>query len=173
MKKITVIIVSFLALCIMMSAIVSAQEKQTKVDEKKPAKTFKVDEKFLTTWKKVEHLTKEIRSFKTEKAVTVAGVRGSNEATDELLRLLWFKGGVPYPSQLMLKNEVEILETFVKENPKDSTVVECKFYIAQCSFQLGDTQKTITVYEDITKNHPKSEYAVLAKEELAKIKKTL
>ncbi|KPK88857.1 hypothetical protein AMJ80_10545 [bacterium SM23_31] len=151
----------------MMSTLVYAQEKQTQ--EKKPDKKFVVDENFLTTWKKVGHLTKEIRSFKTEKAVTVAGVRGT-EATNEALRLLYFKGGVPYPSQLALKNAVDMLEAFVKENPKDSTVVECKFYIAQCSFQIGDNKKTITFYEDIVNNHPKSEYAALAKEELEKVK---
>ena len=175
MKKTTVITVSLLAVCVMMSTMVSAQEKQTEgqqVEEKKPVKTFKVDDKFLTTWKKVGHLTKEIRSFKTEKAVTVAGVRGS-KATDEVLGLLYFKGGVPYPSQLELKNAITMLEAFVNESKVDSTVVETRFFIAQCYFQLGDNQKTIACYEDIVKNHPKSEYAVLANEEIAKIKKNL
>jgi len=154
--------------------MVYAQEKQTegqKVEEKKPVKKFVIDEKFLTTWKKIENKTKEIRSFKTEKVVTVAGVRAVKP--EDVLELLYFKGGVPYPSQAKLKNAITMLETFVKESKVDSTVVETKFFIAQCYFQLGDNQKTITFYEDIIKNHPKSEYAVLAKEELDIIKKIL
>jgi len=164
MKKITLIIVCLLTAYIMMSPLVYAQEKQEQKQEKQ------VSEKFLTMWKKVRDKTKDIRAYKTEKAVTVAGVRGV-EATIEVLKHLYFKGGVPYPSRLELKNAIEMLETFIKENPKDSTLAESKFFIAQCEFQMGDVKKATTVYEDIIKNHPKLEYALLAKEELDKIKK--
>lgn len=166
MKKMKISLAFLLLSCFLMSALVYAQENQGTQEKKQ------VSEKFLTMWKKVRDKTKDIRAYKTEKAVTVAGVRGS-EATDEVLKLLYFKGGVPYPSQLELKNAITMLETFVKDNPDDSTAVDSKFYIAQCSFQLGDIQKTITFYEDIIKNHPKSEYAVLADEEIEKIKKNV
>jgi len=165
MKKMKISLAFLLLSCFLMSALVYAQENQGTQEKKQ------VSEKFLTMWKKVRDKTKDIRAYKTEKAVTVAGVRGS-EATDEVLKLLYFKGGVPYPSQLELKNAITMLETFVKENPEDSTVVEIKFYIAQCSFQMDDVKKATAVYEDIVKNHPKSEYVVLAKEELEAIKKS-
>ena len=51
------------AFCLSVSQTSYAQDK--KKVEKKTAKKFKVDDKFMTTWKKVGSLTKEIRSFKT------------------------------------------------------------------------------------------------------------
>lgn len=161
MKKLTVLIVAVLVAAFLMSAAAIAQETKAKKQ---------VSEKFLTMWKKVGHKTKEIKSFDTEKAVTVAGVRGA-EAEDEALKLLYFKGGVKYPSQNELKVQIEILEDFVAKSPEDSTVAEIKYFIAVCYVELNDTEKATSFYQSIIDKHPKSDYAEMAKEDLDKIKK--
>ena len=61
-----------------------------------------------TIWKKVGNLTKEKRSFKVEKATTVAGVRGA-EAEDNILKQLYYRGKGQYPTRLELKNAIEML----------------------------------------------------------------
>jgi len=160
-------ILSILVVCLIMSPMVIAQEvQQTKEEPKK----LEISEDFLNTWKKVGDMTKEIRSFKTEKAVTVAGVRGA-EAEDKALKSLYYKGGVKYPSRLELKNAIELLVTFVNENPDDPTVPQCSYFIAQCHIQLGDIDKGTAGFNNIIERFPTSEYAELAKEELGKIKK--
>ncbi|MFC1555678.1 tol-pal system YbgF family protein [candidate division KSB1 bacterium] len=128
-----------------------------------------VSQKFLNTWKKVGDKTKEIRSFKTEKATTVAGVRGA-EAEDEALKYLYFKGGVKYPSRLELKNAIAILEEFVKENPDDETIPESKYFMAQCYFQLGEADKAKVAFQDLIDNHASSDFSAFAKEEIKNIK---
>jgi len=162
MKKAMIIFVSLLAVSIVMSSMVSAQQKQA---------DKKVSGKFLTTWKKVGNKTKRIRSFDTEKAVTVAGVRGGDEASDAILKNLYFKGGVAYPSRGELKNAIEMLEKFVHDNPQDSTVAETKYFIAQCYIQLDEQEKALAAYNDVIKNHPDTEFAQYAKEEIAALKK--
>jgi len=162
MKKILTCVVVLLMLGIISSGMVIAQEKQAAKKE--------VSQKFLTTWKKVGNKTKEIRSFKTEKATTVAGVRGA-EAEDEALKHLYFKGGIKYPSRLELRNAIDMLEQFVKDNPDDPTVAESKYFVAQCYMQLGETDKARTAFDDIIKNHADTEYADYAQEDLAGIRK--
>ncbi|MFC1556438.1 hypothetical protein ACFL5L_00465 [candidate division KSB1 bacterium] len=163
MKKLIKPCLCILALMILLSGVAYSQE--TKVTS-----GTKVSEKFLTTWKKVGNKTKEIRSFKTEKATTVAGVRGA-EAEDEALKYLYFKGGVKYPSRLELRNAVEMLEQFVLDNPEDPSVVETKYFVAQCYVQLNELDRAETVLNDIVNNHSDTEFAEYSKDDLAEIKK--
>ena len=123
-----------------------------------------------TKWKKIENLTKQKRSFKTEKATTVAGVRGS-EAEDNLLKQLYYKGGTKYPSRLELKNAIDILEKDIRLDPYGEEVPENKFFIGQCYLQLGENDKAIDAYSDIIKDFPNSDFAAMAKEELTSLKK--
>ncbi len=162
MKKIMNLMAVILTITVLASSGLFAQDKQQTGQDKKKTK------KFLTTWKKVGNKTKEIRSFKTEKATTVAGVRGA-EAEDEALKHLYFKGGVKYPSRLELKNAITMLDMFVKENPEDESVPESKYFIAQCYFQLGEIDNAKTAYQDLIKDHPASEFAGYAEEELKEI----
>ncbi len=166
MKRWTVVLICLLAVCLIFAASVVAQDKK---QEKTPAKKFKVDDKFMTTWKKVGKLTKEVRSFKTEKATTVAGVRGA-EAEDEAVKHLYFKGGSKYPSRLELKNAITLLDAFIKENPDDESVPQSQYFISQCHVQLGDVDKGIKAYEFLVSNYSTSEYAEAAKEEIKKLK---
>lgn len=117
-------------------------------------------------WKKIQNLTKQKRSFKTEKATTVAGVRGS-EAEDNLLKQLYYKGGTKYPSRLELKNAIDILEKDIRLDPYGEDVPENKFFIGQCYSQLGEAANAIEAYEDIISDFPDSEFAAMAKDEIA------
>lgn len=166
MKKYMVVIISFLVMCVAMSTFVFAQDAKEKQDEKKKVK---VSADFLNTWKKVGNMTKEIRSFKTEKSVTVAGVRGA-EAEDEALKYLYYKGGIRYPSRLELMNAIGILEDFIKGNPDDPTVVQSYYFVGLIYMQMGEDEKGIAAFTNVTKNFPDSEYAALAQEDLDKIK---
>ena len=173
MRKYMAVIVGIIAVCLVVVPLngkVAAQEKQEKQEKQEEPKKFKVSDDFLNTWKKVGDMTKEIRSFKTEKAVTVAGVRGA-EAEDEALKRLYYKGGIRYPNRLELKNAIELLENFVKENEEDPTVVQSKYFIAQCHMQLGEVDVGVEAYNDLIENFPKSEYAKLAKSDLENIAK--
>lgn len=172
MKKSLIFILCGIVVLFLTARVLIAQDpKQTQQTQvKQEQKTAKVSEEFLNTWKKVGDKTKEIRSFKTEKAITVAGVRGA-EAEDEALKYLYFKGGVKYPSRLELKNAVEMLDNFILENPRDSTIAQTKFFIAQCYIQLGETEKGISTYNELVEKYPNSDCAAMAKDELKKIKK--
>ena len=123
-----------------------------------------------TNWKKINSLTKQKRSFQVEKATTVAGVRGS-EAEDNLLKQLYYRGGTKYPSRLELKNAIDLLEKDIRLDPYASGVAENKFFIGQCYVQLNEREKALEAFEDILKDFPDSEYAVQAKDEMAKLKK--
>lgn len=171
MKKWMILIVCILGMCLIMSGMVYAQETKQKAQESKAGKKFKVEGKFLTTWKKVEKTTKQIRSFKTEKSTTVAGVRAA-EAEDEALKYLYFKGGTKYPSRLELKNAVELLETFIRENPTDESAPESQYFIGQCQVQLGEIDKGIEAFNKVVENYPESDYAEFAKEEIERLKKS-
>jgi len=152
-------------LLIIFSLSVIAQEKE---EDKKPVKA---DKKWMNTvWKKVDKLTKEKRSFKTERITTVAGVRGE-EAEDEVEKNLYYKGGTKYPTRLELKNAINILEESIKNDPDAETVPESMYFIAQCYTQLGNIDKAIRYYEDLIEDYEDSKYSVDAKTELLKLKK--
>ena len=119
--------------------------------------------------RKIQNLTKQKRSFKTEKATTVAGVRGS-EAEDNLLKQLYYKGGTKYPSRLELKNAIDILEKDIRLDPYGEDVPENKFFIGQCYIQLGENDNAIEAYEDIISDFPDSEFAKMAKDGIAELK---
>ena len=48
------------------------------------------------------------------------------------------------------------------------TVPQIKLWVAQCYAQIGDTQNATKTYQDIIKNHPKSEQAKQAQAALQK-----
>ena len=164
MNKITII--SVVLACLMISGIGFAQDNSEEKEE--APKKFKISDDFLNTWTKVGDMTKDIRSFKTEQAVTVAGVRGA-EAEDTALKHLYFKGGVRYPNRLELLNALEILEDFIADNGDDPNIAQSKFYVGQIYFQIGDTEKGQEMFADIIENHPDSDYAEFVKAELDKI----
>ena len=152
------------ALVMIITSAVSARDGSK---EEKSAK--KADGKWANTvWKKVNNLAKEKRSFKVEKATTVAGVRGS-EAEDRLLTQLYFRGGGKYPSRLELSNAIDILETSIKASPNDPSVPESKFFIAQCQDQLGVMDEAIDTYQEIVKYFPDSPYSPQAGEAITRL----
>ncbi len=148
---------------------VYAQDKTAKDKDKKVVK----DDKFANSvWKKINKVTRAQRSFKTEKATTVAGVRG-DEAEDTALKQLYYKGGGKYPTRLELKNAIEILETSIKQEPDAETVPETKYYIGQCYEKLGENKRAIRLYEEIVDLYPKSKYAVDSRTSLNALTKTV
>ena len=165
MKR-TIAVLSSLFLITVFISVVMAQDK-AKDDGKKSDDKGKWSN---TVWKKVNNLAKEKRSFKVEKATTVAGVRGS-EAEDNLLKQLYFRGGGKYPSRLELKNAIDILETSIKAAPNDPSVPESKFFIGQCHEQLNELDEAIDEYKEIIKYYPDSPHAADAREELNKLQK--
>lgn len=162
MKK-TLIFLITIVLMFSFSSNLMAQEK------KQDTKTTESKKKWANTvWKKVNKLTKEKRSFKTERITTVAGVRG-DEAEDEIEKNLYYKGGAKYPTRLELRNAVDILEKFIRSNPDDESVPESKFFIAQCYTELGNLDKAIRNYKDIIEEHKDSKYSVDAKTEMLRL----
>ena len=160
--KTLVITLSLILLYSFSFAQQAKQNKKTKSDLK--------DKWTNIVWKKVGNLAKEKRSFKVEKATTVAGVRGA-EAEDNILKHLYYRGKGQYPTRLELNNAIEMLNQIIKSEPKAPDVHESKFYIAQIYEQLGENQKAIETYEDIKKNHPDSEYAAKASIQASELKK--
>lgn len=156
-------ITSVILACLMITGIGSAQDNTDKKEEEQ--KKFKISDDFLNTWTKVGDMTKDIQSFKTEQAVTVAGVRGA-EAEDAALKHLYFKGGVRYPNRLELLNALEILEEFIEENPDDPSIAQSIFYVGQIYVQIGDPEKGREMFSEILENHSESDYAELAKAEI-------
>ena len=129
----------------------------------------KINKKFMTSWKKTSQLTAKKRSFKTEKAVTVAAVRGA-EAEDAALKHLYWRGGSNYPSRQELLNAIKILEEAIREEPEDESVPESRFFIGQCYVELGNNVKAKENYNEIIKSFPKSDFAAQAKKELEALK---
>ncbi len=156
-----------LSLIFLFSLSFNLQSSQEKKDEDSNKKKDKWSN---TTWKKVGGLVKEKRSFQVEKATTVAGVRGA-EAEDTILKQLYYRGKGQFPTRLELKNAVEMLTQIIKTEPDAPSVSESKFYIAQIYEQLGDAEKAVETYQDITKNYPDSEFAVESSTRLGELKK--
>lgn len=143
-----------------------AQKTVAKKAENDTAKV-KVSEAFLNRWKKIQQLTKH-QAYETEQTRTVAGVRGA-EAEDTILKELYYKGGVRYPSRVDLKNAIAQLQKTIKADPKAQTVPEEMFFIAQCHIQLGEIDQARATYTDLVKNHPDTDWAKQAKAELKKL----
>jgi|SaaInl7_200m_RNA_FD_contig_21_2554649_length_539_multi_10_in_0_out_0_1 tetratricopeptide (TPR) repeat protein len=147
-----------LSLVFLLAAPIAAQDE--KADEKAPKKTLSA-----AKWKKIGSLAKKKRSFQTEKATTVAGVRGA-EAEDEVLEHLYYRGGATAPSQLELKNAVEILEKDVRMNPDGEDVPESLFFIGQCYEELGKPDDARDAYRRLVKEYENTELAEQAKTRL-------
>jgi len=157
MKHFSRLIMIFLS--VIMLSYYAAGQQEEKQDEKK---------KFLTTWKAVGKLASQKRSFKTEKAVTVAGVRGA-EAEDEALKHLYWRGSGTYPSRLELLNAIKILEASIEEDPEAETVPESRYFIAQCYLQLGNVEKAKENFNEIINSFPESEFIEDARNEIKKL----
>ena len=163
MRKIFTIFIIGVLLVAFSAAVFAQEKKEAKADDTK--------KKWANTvWKKVDKLTKEKRSFKTERITTVAGVRG-DEAEDEIEKNLYYKGGTQYPTRLELKNAIDILIKSVKAEPDAESVPESKYFIAQCYTELGDLDKAIRYYNEIVDDHKDSKYSVDAKTEMLKLQK--
>ena len=87
------------------------------------------------------------------------------------MKFLYYKGGIRYPSRLELKNSLEILVEFIRENPGDEAMVEIQYFVGLIYVQLEEVDKGIAAFNAVVENFPDSEYAVLAKEDIDKIKK--
>jgi len=157
MKKIIKLLVFLISILVFSSGVlVQGQEK-------------KDTKKFKTTWKRVGKLASQKRSFKTEKAVTVAAVRGA-EAEDEALKHLYWRGSTASPSRQELLNAISVLEESITEEPEAETVPESRFFIAQCYAELGNDEKAKENYNELIKKFPKSEFFESATKELEILK---
>ena len=158
---------------------VKATEKDSS-EEKKPVASksdtvkvkadsgkVKTSNAFLNRWKKIQSVTKK-KAYETQKARTVAGVRGA-EAEDSILEQLYFKGGVRYPSRVDMKNAISQLQDAIKSDPSAEGVPEMKLFVAQCHSQLGEVKEATAVYNEIIKNHAETEWSTQAKIELDKL----
>ncbi len=123
-----------------------------------------------TAWKRVEQLTAKERAFEVERATTVAGVRGK-EAEDEIVNRLYYKGGTRYPARLEMERAIRLLNKRIEAAPKSKDVPELRYFMAQCSLQLGEGEKALTIYRDLVKQHGKSEWAKKAGEQIKRLEK--
>jgi len=150
---------------------VSAAEEETQSPakpEQAKEEGKNVDEDWLNTvWTQVDELVKE-EDYKLQETVTVAGVRGA-EAEDNVLDKLYYKGGKRYPSQDKLTKAIETLKQSIAKNPKSEAVPKQKFFIAQCYEKLGQTEQAKDYYTQVTKSHPKSNWAVKSQERLSQM----
>ncbi len=123
-----------------------------------------------TAWKRVEQLTAKERAFEVERATMVAGVRGK-EAEDEIVNRLYYKGGTRYPARLEMERAIRLLNKRIEADPKSKDVPELRYFVAQCSAQLGEGEKALAIYRDLVKQHGKSEWAKKAGEEIKPLEK--
>jgi TolA-binding protein len=144
-------------------------EEKAKAEAKADTAQVKASDAFMNRWKKIQDVTKK-QAYETQQTRTVAGVRGA-EAEDAVLDQLYYKGGVRYPSRVDLKNAITQLTESIKADSTGAAVPEQKYFIAQCHSQLGETAEAKAIYEDLVKNHDKSEFAGMAREELKKLEK--
>ena len=123
-----------------------------------------------TAWKRVEQLTAKERAFEVERATTVAGVRGK-EAEDEIVNRLYYKGGTRYPARLEMERAIRLLNKRIEAAPESKDVPELRYFMAQCSLQLGEGDKALAIYRDLVEQHGKSEWAKKAGEEIKRLEK--
>ena len=151
----------------------AAKDPEKKVEKAEASATdtakVKVSGAFLNRWKDIKKVTHQ-RAYETQQTRTVAGVRAS-EAEDAAVEQLYFKGGEKYPSRLDLKNAISQLQEIIKADSTAATVPEHKFFIADCHAQLGENDQAVAVYNDLIKNHPDTEWAKQAKEQVEKLSK--
>lgn len=129
-----------------------------------PDSTAVDDEWLNTVWTQVDDMVQE-EEYELQEVVTVAGVRG-NEAEDNILSKLYYKGGKRAPSQSKLLKAIETLEKAIEKDPKGENVPKQKYFIAQCYEKLGKSAEAKEFYENIVKNHKKSVYFSKSEEKL-------
>jgi len=129
-----------------------------------PDSTVVDDEWLNTVWTQVDDMVQE-EEYELQEVVTVAGVRG-DEAEDNILDKLYYKGGKRAPSQSKLLKAIETLEKAIEKDPKGENVPKQKYFIAQCYEKLGKSAEAKEFYENIVKNHKKSVYFSKSEEKL-------
>jgi len=148
--------------------VAAAEEETSSATDTTQAADQAVDEDWLNTvWTQVDDMVKQ-ESLKLQETVTVAGVRGA-EAEDNILDKLYYKGGKRYPSQDKLKKAIDVLKKSIAQNPKTKAVPKQKFFIAQCYEKLGQLAEARTYYTQVTKDHPKSDWATKAQTKLSQL----
>ena len=123
-----------------------------------------------TAWKRIEQLTAKERAFEVERATAVAGVRGE-EAEDEVVNRLYYKGGARYPTRREVERAIRLLSRRIASDPKAESVPELRYFMAQCLGQLGEEEKASTEYRGLVKEHRKSEWAKKAQKEIDRLEK--
>ena len=159
----------YLLLALLYVVPVGAQEGKT--DEAAESTDVAVDgdddDWLNTVWTQVDDMVQE-EEFKLQEVVTVAGVRGA-EAEDNILAKLYYKGGKRYPSQDKLVKAIKTLQEALEKNPKSPNAPKQKFFVAQCYEKLGKVDQARDYYSQVTKDHPKSSYAIKAQNKISKM----
>ena len=146
-------------------AYADGQEEKTEEVAKDDTVKVKVSEAFLATWQRVGTLTKKAGAADVEKTTTVAGARGV-EAEDAVMDNLYFKGGARYPTRKELRDAIDGLNQTIKANPKAESVPEMMYFIGQCYTQLGENDKALGTYKELSKKHVESSWAAKAKKQI-------
>ena len=149
-------------------AAAEEQQEQPAAQEQAKGGEENIDEDWLNTvWTQVDDMVEQ-ESLKLQETVTVAGVRGA-EAEDNVLDKLYYKGGKRYPSQDKLTKAIETLKKAIAKNPKAEAAPKQKFFIAQCYEKLGQSDQAKDYYTQVTKAHPKSDWATKAQKNLSEM----
>ena len=159
----------YLLLALLYVVPVGAQEGKT--DEAAESTDVAVDgdddDWLNTVWTQVDDMV-EREVLQKQEIVTVAGVRGA-EAEDNILAKLYYKGGKRYPSQDKLVKAIKTLQEALEKNPKSPNAPKQKFFVAQCYEKLGKVDQARDYYSQVTKDHPKSSYAIKAQNKISKM----
>jgi len=67
------------------------------------------------------------------------------------------------------RRAIELLEKTIEADPDDKKVPETRFFLAQCTLQLGNKKEALGIYNEIAKKHPKSKWAKKAKTEAERL----
>jgi hypothetical protein len=143
-----------------------AQEKKegAKTEAKKSTPAF------MNAWKSIQSTVTKKRTSKTTQGIATAGVRG-DEAEDQIVSQMYFRGGTTYPTRSKIQNAIILLTETVNEAEDPASTAESRFYIGQCYIELGETDKAIASFEEVTKVDSKSEWSNRAKAEIKLLKK--
>lgn len=167
-RSIGIIVALMTAGALIATPIDGAFAQDKKEDAKKETK--KTTPAFMNAWKSIQSTVTKKRTSKTTQGIATAGVRG-DEAEDQIVSQMYFRGGTTYPTRSKIQNAILLLTETVKEAEDPASTAESRFYIGQCYIELGETDKAIASFEEVSKVAPKSEWSTRAKAEIKLLKK--
>ncbi len=113
-----------------------------------------------TVWNEIEEVT--TKEYEVEKVTTVAGVRGA-EAEDEALHHLYYRQSMKGPSPVALQKALgKLLNTLSALKEKDAQhekIPEVTHYVIQIYKKLGESDKAITLEQELLAVAPDSKWA--------------